>query len=621
VANQIKDEIQSLSPREHVRLRPGMYISNVDNPNHLLIETFANALDMHNAGYGNIITVTIDDNNICTCQDEGTGFQINTMNEDNSKTILQMAFDTINSSGKYTTDGFYSGSSLGANGVGQKAVNFLSEWLEVISWNYGEYEKLRFEKGILVSRESGKYKDNSSGTIVKYLPDKEIFDSIVTDKKYFEKFFTEISYICNNLTIKYNGKIIHNDSIEKAIDDKVKTDIELINNRFIFQEKNLNLAMTYVVNSSNTLTTYVNYGQTDAGPHITALKTTITRILNKWAKEQGILKEKDKLLDGTSLQEGLILVSNIVSPNVVYDSQSKHRVTKIDTSVITSDLASQLEIWLDNNPSDGKAIVEKALVARKAAEAAKKAREAIKNKNSNKNNNKKKIMPAKLADCSSKNRTKCELYVTEGDSASGGAKIIRDATFQAVLGLRGKILNCLTATPAQIAKNEEVIGIINALGLDYLATAKEFKVYYEESKIRYDKFIIAADKDPDGSHIQTLVLTLIITLIPELLTNGHVYVALPPLYKAEWGTKYQYIQDREELKVFEKEHKGNYSLTYFKGLGEASPEELGNMIINPETRNIIQVTTNNFKECLKLIEDLMGKDSQPKKDFVFGGEN
>ena len=230
-------------------------------------------------------------------------------------------------------------------------------------------------------------------------------------------------------------------------------------------------------------------------------------------------------------------------------------------------------------------------------------------------------MPAKLADCSSKNRTKCELYVTEGDSASGGAKIIRDATFQAVLGLRGKILNCLTATPAQIAKNEEVIGIINALGLDYLATAKEFKVYYEESKIRYDKFIIAADKDPDGSHIQTLVLTLIITLIPELLTNGHVYVALPPLYKAEWGTKYQYIQDREELKVFEKEHKGNYSLTYFKGLGEASPEELGNMIINPETRNIIQVTTNNFKECLKLIEDLMGKDSQPKKDFVFGGEN
>ena len=208
-----------------------------------------------------------------------------------------------------------------------------------------------------------------------------------------------------------------------------------------------------------------------------------------------------------------------------------------------------------------------------------------------------------------------------GDSASGGAKLIRDASTQAIMGLRGKILNCLVATPDQIAKNAEVIDIIRALGLTYTYIPKQsFSVHYDNARLRYGKFIIAADRDPDGSHIQSLVLTMIWTLMPQLVLDGHVFIALPPLYKAEWGTKYVYLQDKKELEDFKKKHKQKFTLTYFKGLGEAAPEELGNMIIHPDTRKLAQVTVKDIKEATKIVEQLMGKDATPKKKFVFGGE-
>ena len=279
-----KDKIESLSPRDHVRLRPGMYISSVENPNHLLIEIFANALDMHNAGYGDKITVNINKDNVCTCKDEGTGFSINEIRPEDNKSILQAAFDVMNSSGKYDSEGFYEGSSLGANGVGLKAVNFLSEWLDVTSWNNGQFEKLHFEKGILKNRETGKYKDNSSGTIVSYLPDKEIFDTIKTDINYFKKFFNEIAYLCNTLTIVFNDEIIHHDTIEDSIQEKMEKDIEIVSNRLLIKNDKLNLVMTYGSANSAAITSYVNYGATNGGPHITIVKSVITRALNKFAK-------------------------------------------------------------------------------------------------------------------------------------------------------------------------------------------------------------------------------------------------------------------------------------------------------------------------------------------------
>lgn len=613
-----EDKIQHLSPREHVRLRPGMYISSVDNPNHLMIETFANALDMHNAGYGDTITISIDKNNVCTCKDEGTGFAINQISPENNETVLQMAFDLMNSSGKYDSEGFYEGSSLGANGVGIKAVNFLSEWLDVISWNNGQFEKLHFEQGILKNRETGKYKDNSSGTIVSYLPDKEIFDTIKTDINYFKKFFNEITYLCNTLTIVFNDETIHHDTIEDSIQEKIGTDIEIVSNRLLIKNDKLNLVMTYGSTNSAAITSYVNYGATNGGPHITIVKSIITRALNKFAKENGILKAKDKNLEGAALQEGLILVYNYISTDVVYDSQSKQRITKIDTSILSSSFSEALEVYLDNNPDDAKIIIEKALVARKAAEAAKKARERVRN-NATKQTKKKKFMdmPSKLADCFEKDRSLCELYLTEGDSASGGCKTIRDASTQAIMGLRGKILNTLTSTPDSWHKNQEIMNIVQALGLSWSSDGKS--VIYQEDKLRYNKFVIAADRDPDGSHIQTLILTMVWTLFPDLIINGHVYIALPPLYKAEWGTKYQYLDNKKALDNFKKTHTG-FTLTYFKGLGEASPEELGAMIMDPETRNIQKVEVENIEEFDKMINNLMGKSSIPKKEFVFNRE-
>ena len=231
-------------------------------------------------------------------------------------------------------------------------------------------------------------------------------------------------------------------------------------------------------------------------------------------------------------------------------------------------------------------------------------------------------MPSKLADCSSKKREECELYVTEGDSASGGAKTIRNAMTQAVMGLRGKCLNCLTAKPESILKNAEVVDILKALGVDYEITpdGKSLKVSYNKKKLRYGKFIIAADRDSDGSHIQSLVLTMLWTLVPDLIIDGYVYIAQPPLYKAEWGTNYKYLSDKKELEAFKKEHSGNFTLTYFKGLGEASPEELGWMIMNPATRKIRKVEVADIGVAETTFQNLMGADSSPKKEFVFGNE-
>ena len=616
-----KDSIQSLDPREHVRLRPGMYVGSTENPNHLLMEIFANALDEHNIGHGNKIVVNILEDGVVQVEDNGQGFPINIVRQEDGKTILEASFSVSNTSGKFSNDGVYGGSSLGLNGLGGKLTNFLSEWFEVVSHNNkGEYEHLWFKNGLFQKREVG---DGFtwSGTTVTYKPDKQFFDTDKTDIKFFEEFFNDICCLCPNLTVVLNNKQIqHPNGIEEILPRKIGNNIEIINNPMTLladKGKNkLDLALTFTGASSATIIPYVNYGVTDSGPHVTAIKSTITRIFNSWAKENGFLSAKDKNLDGNSIQEGMVLVCNIVTTNVAYDAQVKSRVSKIDTSWLTEILAEELELWLDNNPEDAKIIIDKALLARKAAEAAKKAKAAVKNK-AEKTKLKITAMPSKLADCHSKNRKECEIYLTEGDSASGGAKLIRNASFQAIMGLRGKVLNTLVADKNKILKNAEIVDIVKALGLTWHPDKKE--VIYDEKKLRYGKFIIAADRDPDGEHIQTLILTMVWTLIPDLLLNGHVYIALPPLYKAEWNKQYKYLEDKKALEEFRKTHK-DFTLTYFKGLGEASPEELGAMILNPETRNIQQVTIEDYGLADKTISNLMGSDATPKKKFVFGNE-
>lgn len=497
-----EDSIESLDPREHVRLRPGMYAGNTKNPNQLLMEIFSNALDEHNIGHGNFIVVNIDDNGTVNVEDHGQGFPINIVREEDNKTILEASFSVINTSGKFSDDGIYEGTSLGLNGIGGKLTNFLSEWFEVISYNNGQYEHLWFKDGIFQKRETGKWpkhkdSDYDHGTTVIYKPDPQFFESDKTDINFFENFFNDICCLCPNLTVRLNNKdISHPNGIEEILPRKIKDDVEIINNPFIMsaeQGKNkVDIAITFTSNSSSTIIPYVNYGYTTAGPHVTAIKSTVTRVFNSWAKENGLIKIGEKNLDGNSIQEGMVLVCNIIARDVAYDAQVKSNVTKIDTSFLTSTLGDELEVWLDNNPKDAEIIIEKALIARKAAEAARKARAAVKNKNEQKV---KKVLnlPSKLADCYSNNRKDCEIYIVEGDSASGNLKTVRDNEFQAILPVRGKILNTQKATLEKIMKNAEIVDMIKAFGLKVSPDGK--RVEYNKNNIRYGKIIIMSDAE------------------------------------------------------------------------------------------------------------------------------
>ena len=613
------DSIQSLDPRSHVRLRPGMYVGSTENPNHLLMEVFANALDEHNIGHGDRINVNILDNGVVSCEDLGQGFPINVVRQEDGKTILEASFSVTNTSGKFSEDGVYGGSSLGLNGLGGKLCNFLSEWFEVVSHdNKGKYEHLWFKDGVFQKREVGSG-FTWSGTTVTYKPDKQFFDTDKTDVKFFEEFFNDICCLCPNLTIVLNNKQVHHPKgIEEILPRKLGNNIEIINNPMTLlaeRGKNkLDIALTFTGSSSSTIIPYVNYGVTDSGPHVTAIKSTITRIFNSWAKENGLLGAKDKNLDGNSIQEGMLLVCNIVTTNVAYDAQVKSRVSKMDTGWLTELLAEELELWLDNNPEDAKIIIDKALLARKAAEAAKKARAAVKNKAEKKDKAFK--LPTTLSDAWSKNRQKCELFICEGKSAASGLIEAKDSETQAVYGVRGKMLSVLKTTPDKIVKNQEINNILQALGLDY--NPQNGKCKYDKNKLRYGKIIAAADADFDGFAIENLLFNILWYLCPDLIIEGHVYSAVPPLYRVTTKkNEYIYLRDDKALEEYKKEHSKDIQfIGREKGLGEMDSEELSHCLLEPENRNLYQLVVSDIGQTDMMFEDLYGRKVEPRVKFL-----
>lgn len=391
------DSIQSLSPKEHVQKRPGMYAGDTSNPNQLLLEVFSNSLDEFNIGHGNMIYVDINDDGTCYVADEGQGFPINELRPD-GETVLQASFDVVNTSGKFSDDGVYQGTSLGLNGLGLKLVTFLSDFLQVTSYDSkGNAERLRFTDGEFVEKELFVDKSHKSGTQVIFKPSEKYFDTAMTSKSFFKNFFEDMTCLCDGLTIRFNGEDISHDSIGDMITRKLGSSIEITSNRLLISNDTYSLAMAYTSSGDSKIVSYVNYGLTSSGPHITSIKSTLTRVLNSWARENSLLGAKNKNLDGSSIQEGLLLVTNLNAKNVVYNAQVKDDISRIDTS-FTTDFAQQLEVWLDNNPDDAKAILEKAIVARKAAEAARKAKEAVKNKAKQANKKVKILHPDKLKD-------------------------------------------------------------------------------------------------------------------------------------------------------------------------------------------------------------------------------
>ena len=606
------DSIQSLAPLEHVRLRPQMYVGDTTDATQLIL---GNAIDEYNIGHGDTIFVDIDpewdkigQGYSVSIRDLGQGFPINVLRDD-GETVLQASFDVINTSGKYRDDGVYEGTAIGLNGLGSKLTNFLSNYLMVTSFNSNnEYEEIKFEQGVFKSRNTGKVKNHNSGTQVIFQPSKEFFTSPTVNKTKLHNFCEDITCLCPGLTIIFNGDEIRHNGIQDLLNRSLGNSFSILNNNLIIQEQvnkqKLDLALTYCDKSSINIISYVNCGLTTAGPHITSIKSCITRTLNKWAKEQGILKEKDKNLEGAALQEGLVLVCNITAENVAYDAQVKSNITKIDTAFISSILSEQLEIWLDNNVADGKNIIEKALIARKAAEAAKKARAAVKANKTKKSSGKVKILhPDKLKDAEYLGEDSTLLLV-EGLSAGASMAVARDRQKYGILMLRGKLINAFSNSKEKLEKNEEIQLLLKALNITPGA--------YDPSDLRYGRVAICTDSDSDGYHIGLLIATALQHFCPEFIEEQRLCWLRSPLYIVKTKQGEQYFFTDEEMDAARGKIAGEVQRN--KGLGSLSADQAkASMFGKNQKMDILNPT----EDAINLLKALMGSSGVARKEFVF----
>lgn len=602
-----EDSIQSLDARSHIQLRSGMYCGDTSTPNQLLLEVFSNSLDEYNIGHGDQINVEILPSGVCTVEDRAQGFIVGAKREDGN-TILEASFSVINTSGKYSDDGVYEGSSLGLNGVGGKIATFLSEWLEVRTHRDGQSEFIRFEDGLKVEHkiEDWEDKDSPSGTTVSWMPSKRFFDTNKTQIRYFSKFFDDISCLCPGLRIKLSDgtkeKTFQKEGVEDLINNHLGDEIETISQRFSFKNEKVSLAFTFTGKSNCDIISYVNYGAVEISPHITLIKSTLTRVLNAWARENNLLKEKEKNLDGASLQEGLLLVCNIVSKGVSYDAQTKGKIVRMDTSSLDS-LGEELEVWLDNHPQDAKSIIEKSLLARKASEAAKRAREAVKNKK--RRANKVQILhPDKLKDAEYLGEDST-LLVVEGLSAGSSMAVARDPSKFGILMLRGKLINALTNKEEKLLKNEEIQLLFKALNI---SPEEE----YDNSKLRYGKVAICVDSDSDGAHISLLIMAALQHFCPQFIAEKRLCWLRSPLYIVKNKGKESYFFNDQEMNAVRGKIEGEVQRN--KGLGSLSAKQAQNSMFGENQHIDVLVPS---EKAITLLEQLMGNDTNLRKDYIF----
>ena len=496
--------IISETPREFCRRVPSTYLGSSKTNTNLIKEIYANSVDEVVLGHGDIINVIVDiDKNRYVVQDFGQGFLINAGIDENGETIMQRSFDVMNTSGKTSADGVYSGTSLGLNGCGAKLDNWLSKKLIAKSVRDGEYEKLWFKDGIFQKRELGKTKE-SSGTIVEWYPDEQFFASNEPDFSFLCNYFEEICALVPNLTTNFtyikNGvekkfKYHTPEGLCHLITERVG-DKELFSNRFIVDRamgsEKISMCLTYTSDYSEKIVSFVNLGKTEGGDHISAFKSVFTRTLNKYAQETNKLKSKEKNLTSAELMEGLYVIFNVTTTTVKYDAQNKNVVDYIDSTLINQTISGDFATWLMNNPNEADIILERALVARRAREASKKAKEKIRETAKKDKTSLFGDFPTSLAEAYPKNRndrSSCECYIVEGLSAGGTIKNTRDSKFQACYPIRGKILNCLKASTDKVYANTEISGLVKILGLD--VDKDTGKLIYNKKKLRYPKIIIA----------------------------------------------------------------------------------------------------------------------------------
>lgn len=605
----------SLNPLEFTRLRPQVYAGDCTYSTQLLVEIFSNAVDEFNAGHGNQIDVSIN-KDIVTVQDYGQGFIPNSVRED-GKTILEAAFSVLNTSGKYKEDGSYEGTSLGSFGIGSKITTFLSHWLTVETHRDNKYEKVTFNEGVFKDRVVGPWK-KESGTIVTWQPSEKFFINTEVEISKIQTLFKTISCLCPGLTINLdnNGKkevYQSQHGLNDLVDDAVK-DKEIITNRLnidFSQEKfKLNLVMTYTSNYSSTIIPYVNTGLTDTGAHITQLKTSLTREMNKFFREKNWLKEKDENLTGDDIQEGMYIVFNYTAPSVSYDAQVKSRITAIDTKPETSAFVTALQNWLATNERDIKGIADKALNARKAREAAKKARDIARNgKKKEKGLKAKMQLSSKFIDCVSKKPEERNLLLVEGLSAGSSAVEARNAKTDCIYMLRGKIISPLKTSVDKILANQEMSDITRVIGAGF---GNDFDV----NKMNFDKIVMTTDADSDGADIELLLITFFFTYMRPLVEKGKLYRAVTPLYIIRTGKEELYFYTEEEMENYRASHSSSgYEVLRAKGLGELNATDLHKVCF--EKQRFKRITISDAEETKRLLDVLEGQAVMPRKQFIY----
>lgn len=564
----VKD-IKTLEGIEAIRLRAGMYIGSVGpaGVRHITLEIISNVIDEYLNGYCTKCNIEVTENDVVTVVDDGRGVPFGKA-ADGSET-LENIFTKLHTGAKFDSSGKTGyNTSGGMNGVGAKATNALSDKFIVTSKRDGKIAIMTFEKGERKDFKVEKYAGKDTGTTITFHPDIEIFkEGISLDYEELKRQIQELAYLSPGLTftLKYKDKaedvIVSQNGILDYIQDlnKKKNTITSVFYAEASEDRiGVKLAMLYNDSYTDTYKLYTNSIPNTAGTHLTGFRTALTSAINNYARENKLLKEKDSNIVGDELKEGLVLVLSFVMPDPVFSGQTKEKLDSSEGRTMVQKLVSkEIAIWLDSHPNDAKAIINKALLARAAREKAKKAKETVRKADVKK----RAVMPGTLADASSRNRASCEVFIVEGKSAAGSTKEARDRATQAVFPVRGKILNVLKADLAKALKNAEIDGMITAFGLEI----KDGKVIVNKDKLRYGKIVITADADVDGSHIRALFLTFIWKFAPQLIEDGYIYAAVPPLYKVTQGTKITYLKDDAALEEFRKTAKKSFELGRMKG--------------------------------------------------------
>ena len=612
--------IKTLEGMEHIRHRAGMYIGSVgeNGLHHILLEIISNSVDEFLNGSGNHITVKLFEDGSVMVQDNARGIPHGKM--PNGNPVLREIFGTLNTGGKYDNEG-NSGynTSGGMNGVGAKATNALSERFFASSSREGYCETVEFSRGkfIAFDRKPIKADMHQQGTTVIFKPDATIFETVEYNVPRLRNTIKEMSYLCSGLTFELIIKdktetYFSQNGLLDYILDLNKGKKSLLSAPFytnISEGTNgVEVALLYNESYSDTVKLYSNNIPNTGGTHLTGFRTAFTRAINEYAKDKKLLKDGDDNFTGDDLKEGQLLIVNLKMVAPIYQGQNKEVLTSSEGRTITERLvAKEIRLWLEANPADAKAIITKAELTRKAREAARKAREATRKKATAVLSS---VLPGKLADCSSKVVEDCEIYLVEGDSAGGSAKQARDRATQAILPLRGKVLNTLKNDKKAMDANKEIQDMITAFGC---GIGESFDI----SKRRYDKIVIMTDGDVDGAHIRTLLLTFLFKHLRPLVEAGHVYAAMPPLYKVTKGKDSVYLLDDSELADYKKQYpNAQLTVSRFKGLGEMDAEQLAETTMDRNKRRLKQITIDDAAKAALVFEKLMGNSVAPRREFI-----